>query len=54
MAYGIQCCVKCGKLEDGHTGYGSRYICADDYLAGWRLNAFGKPYRIAPTPDQEG
>lgn len=27
MAYAIQCCVTCGKLESGHTGPADRYTC---------------------------
>ena len=41
MSYALQCCVRCGALEHGHTGPADRYVCADCYGAGWRVNAGG-------------
>lgn len=33
MARAIQCCVKCGKLEDGFTGPADHYVCAECFFA---------------------
>lgn len=41
MSFGIQCCVKCGNLEEGHTGPANRYVCTSCYREGWRVGSAG-------------
>lgn len=46
MAYGIQCCVRCGRLEHGHTGPGDRYLCAACYGSGNRVDGAGNLWQV--------
>lgn len=46
MSYGIQCCARCGNLEDGHTGPADRYLCSACRRAGWRQNSLGDHYLV--------
>lgn len=45
----IQCCVRCGELEEGHTGYGDRYICTRCHQLGWRVDAGGNLSQLRQT-----
>jgi len=46
MAHALQCCVRCGELEPGHTGAGDRYLCSTCRAAGWRVAAGGSLYQV--------
>jgi hypothetical protein len=48
MARRIQCCKRCGKLEEGHTGPADKYICVACHNAGWRTDGF-QIYRVDDT-----
>lgn len=41
MAFGIQCCIRCGHSEEGHTGPGNKYLCKACTLLGYRQDSFG-------------
>lgn len=46
MAFGIQCCVRCGNLEEGHTGPADRYLCSSCHRAGFRIDGAGNLHQL--------
>lgn len=48
MAYALQCCVRCGNLEHGHTGPADRYLCGTCHRAGFRVDLGGTIHQVAP------